>query len=300
MLEFAVVIMVLSILVVSLIAYIIFLQLQIQNINHQLVKRLREHTNQPINLSLINSKLNTLAANINKCLKAEEVLRIKAIREEKNFKEMISNVSHDLRTPLTAIKGYQQLIEKDRLSSKQEEKLKIAQKHTDELGSLIEHFFEYTYLLNSEPKLNIERINLTNLSAECIAEAVTIFEENNLKVNFCEAPPVFVMADKEVVIRIIQNLIRNCIEHAEGSIDVQVSSSKNAVLSFKNSVKNSCDIDIKRIFDRFYTADKSRNKTTGLGLSIVKLLAEQLNGRVSASLKNNIINIKVEFPNKCS
>lgn len=215
-LEFAVIIIVLSILIVSLIAYIIFLQLQIENINHQLFKRLKEHTRQPISLALINDKLNTLAANINKCLKAEEILRIKATREEKNFKKMISNISHDLRTPLTAIKGYQEVMEKEELSSSQKEKLKIAQKHTDELGSLIKHFFEYTYILNSEPKLNIERINLTNLSAECIAEAVTIFEENNLKVNFCEAPSVFIMADKEIVIRILQNLIRNCIEHADG------------------------------------------------------------------------------------
>jgi signal transduction histidine kinase len=92
-------------LIIILVAYIVYSQLQIRHLNRQLNKRLREHTRQPVSLDLINSDLNELAVNINKSLKAEENLRLKVIQEEKKFKEMIANVSHDLRTPLTAIKG---------------------------------------------------------------------------------------------------------------------------------------------------------------------------------------------------
>lgn len=97
---------------------------------------------------MINKGLNDLTANINKCLKSEDTLRLKGFRADKKFKELIANILHDLRTPLTAIKGYQQLMEKGELTEEQRKKLEIVQKHTEELGQLIEHFFEYSYLLN--------------------------------------------------------------------------------------------------------------------------------------------------------
>lgn len=291
-----VVVCIFSVLIILSILYIVFLQLQLHDINKLLAKRLTEHTRQPISLALFNKELNALASNINKCLKEEENLRIETLREEKYFKEMISNISHDLRTPLTAIKGYQQLIEKGTLTNGQRYKLEVAQKHADELGVLIEHFFEYAYLVNAEPELKLERINLTNLVTECLAEAIPVLEENNLAVHIAQAPPVFAKACKESVIRIVQNLIRNCVEHSDGDIEVEVLPEKNAVISFKNSVKKDSQIDEKHIFDRFYTADKARSKTTGLGLSIVRLLAEQMGGSTSAAIKKGILDIRVELP----
>lgn len=292
----AIVVGIMSILIIILITYIIIFQQQLHSINRQLTERLKEHTRKQISLELINGELNTLAANINKCLKAEENLRLDAIREEKHFKEMIADISHDLRTPLTAIKGYQQLMGKGMLTEDQLQKLQIARKHADELERLIESFFEYSYLVNSEPVLQPERINLMNLVAECLAESINLFEKNNLTVHFKESLPVFVLADKDMTVRIIQNLIRNCIQHSDSDIEVRVLAEKNAVISFSNYVKNPSEIDVKRIFDRFYTADKARSKTTGLGLSIVKLLAEQMGGSTYASLRSSIIDIRVELP----
>lgn len=289
-------IIILSILVLILALYITFLQLQMRSVNKQLTKRLSEHTRQPLSLELFNKELNSLAVNINKCLKAEENLRLESFREEKRFKELVSNISHDLRTPLTAIKGYQQLMEKEPLSDNQKNKLQIAQKYANELGILIEHFFEYSYLVNSKPNLNVERINLTNLVVECLAESIPIFEANNLSVHFEDTPPIFVLADREMVIRIIQNLIRNCIQHSESDIEVSLLTTKNAAISFKNLVKNPSEIDVTRIFDRFYTTDKARKKNTGLGLSIVELLAKQMGGNVSASLEDGYLDIRVELP----
>lgn len=276
--------------------YIIFSQFQLRSINRQLTKRLTEHTRQPISLELFNKELNALVVNINKCLKAEETLRLDSIREEKHFKEMIANISHDLRTPLTAIKGYQQLMGKGMLSDYQRQKLQIAEKHANELGSLIEHFFEYSYLLNAESEPNLERINLVNLTAECLAESINLLEGRNLAVRFDETPPVFALADKEMTVRIIQNLIRNCSEHSDSDIEVRILAAKNAVISFRNLVKNSSEIDVKQLFDRFYSADKARGKASGLGLSIVNLLAEQMGGSTEASLKNGFLEIRVELP----
>ena len=294
MLEIAVGI--LSIMLLFSVVYIFFFQLQLRNMNRQLMKRLTEHTRQPISLELMNRELNDLAANINKYLKAEETLRLNDIREEKQFKELIANISHDLRTPLTAIKGYQQLMEKGELSDNQRKKLQVAQKHADELGSLIEHFFEYSYLINAEPTLTIERISLTNLVTECLAAFVPTLEESNLAVRFEEAPPIFVLADKEMVTRIIQNLIRNCIQYSIGDIKVSLLTTEKAILSFRNPVKSDSGLNAEKLFDRFYTGDKARSKSTGLGLSIVRLLAEQMGGSVDAKLKNGMLDIQVKLP----
>lgn len=292
----AIVVGLLSCLLILFVLYIIFIQCQLRNINRQLAKRFTEHTRQPIRLELFNKDLNELGMNINKCFKAEETLRLNSVREEKRIKELIANISHDLRTPLTAIRGYQQLVEKGTLSEEQMQRLKIAQKHTDELGNLIEHFFEYSYLINADPQPNIEKINLSNLITECLAESVGSFEQHNLTVHIKEAPTVFVLADREMTMRIIQNLIRNCIAYSDGDIRVQIYSKDNSGFSFTNPVKNETELDTKRLFDRFYTADKARKHSTGLGLSIVRLLAERMGGCVSAELNENMLKISIILP----
>lgn len=286
----------LVVVVCVLASYIVILQQQLHSINRQLDKRLSEHTRQPIHIQLFSKELNKLAININNCLKAEENLRLKGIREEKQFKELIANISHDLRTPLTAIKGYQQLMASDDLTEEQRKKLQIAQKHADELGRLIEHFFEYAYLLSAEPELRLERINLTNLVAECLAGSVPLLEEHKLEVHLKEAPPIFVLADKEMVRRIIQNLIRNSVQHAYGDIEVCLQATDQAVLSFRNPVKPKAALDPSRLFDRFYTGDQSRGRSGGLGLSIVRLLAEQLGGRARAVMQDGMLEILIELP----
>lgn len=121
-------------------------------------------------------------------------------------------------------------------------------------------------------------------------------EENNLTVHFKEAPPLFVHADKEIVRRILQNLVRNCIQHSNGDLEVSILAANKATVLFRNPVKSSTLLDVNRLFDRFYTGDQARSKSTGLGLSIVRLLAEQMGGRTSASLQDGALEIKVELP----
>lgn len=291
--------MTLAIVILSFITFILFLyisvlQRQLQSINSQLKKRLKSNSRQPVTVELINKELNNLAESINQCLKAEETLRLESVKEEKRFKELIANISHDLRTPLTAIKGYQQLLEKSTLTDEQREKLGISQKYAVELGTLIEHFFEYSYLLNAEQTLKPEKLNLTNLVTECLATSVNAFEEHGLKLLFEENAPIFVSADREMLVRIFQNLIRNCLAHSAGDVTVRLMTA--GAVAFRNPVKDAQEIDTKRMFERFYTGDRARSKTTGLGLAIVKLLTEQMGGTVYAYFVDDQLEIKVELP----
>jgi signal transduction histidine kinase len=291
-----IVVSILIIIVFLLALYIVMIQLQLRSVNDQLQKRLAKHTRQPVSVELINKDLNKLTVNINKYLKAEEMLRLKVIREDRKFRELIVNISHDLRTPLTAIKGYQQLVRKGELSEVQMKKLEIAVKHTEELENLIEYFFEYSYLSNSEPEINLERTNLNNLVAEGLVAFIPNIEEKNLAVQFEETSPIFVFVDKKMVRRIIQNLIRNCIQHSDGVIEVRLLMEEKAIISFKNPINDSSKVDEEQLFDRFYTGDKARSKSTGLGLAIVKLLAEQMGGGAHAVIQNNDLDIRVSLP----
>ncbi|MDU1201501.1 MAG: HAMP domain-containing sensor histidine kinase [Clostridiales bacterium] len=288
----------LSISVLILFLYIIFILKQLKSISKQLDKRLIENTRQPLNIELFNKTITNLSKNINRCLKLEEKRRLESINDQKQFKELISNISHDLRTPLTSIKGYQQLLEKTPLDKHQVQLLKTAQKSTDELGLLIENFFEYSYLVTAKTEPNLEKININNLIVECVLSYIAIFEEKNLNVNIKETPPVFVLGDKNMLIRIIENLLNNCAKHSLGDIDIKIEFLQNAKITFTNPINQDTNINVDKLFHRFYTSDSTRNKSTGLGLSIVEFLVKQMDGNVGAYLNktDHTLSIFFEIP----
>ena len=297
------IVILLCLIIVFLIIYIGFILNQLNSINKQLHKRLSENTRQPLNVGLFNKTIIKLASNINHYLKLEEKRRLDSINEQKQFKELISNISHDLRTPLTSVKGYQQLLQKSDLDKEQLHNLQIAQKSTDELGNLIEHFFEYSYLITSNIKPNLEKINISNLIVECVLSYIGVLEEKNININMEESPPIYVRGDKDMLIRIVDNLLNNCSKHSLGDIDIKIDydkipDSKNAKIIFTNPISQNRDINVEKLFHRFYTTDSTRNKSTGLGLSIVEFLVKQLNGDVGACLDKNakLLSIYFEIP----
>lgn len=279
---------------IILAAYLISLQKQLRSINNQLSIRLAENKLQPLSIELINNNLNNLTSNINRILKKEEEWEIQRTIEEKNFKEMIANISHDLRTPLTAIKGYQQLIGSEYLSEKQKEKLMIAEKHTDDLTLLINHFFEYSYALNAERNLRYEKVEISQLVAECIAGHASMFEDRGISVNFEMDSFAYAHIDKEAGMRVVQNLVKNAAQYSAGDVTVRIHISDVITLIFSNAVNS--QIDAERIFNRFYAGDKMRSKSGGLGLSIVRLLTEQMGGEAYANMDGNILSVFVSFP----
>ncbi len=217
--------------------------------------------------------------------------------EEKKFKELIANISHDLRTPLTAVKGYQQLLEQENLTKEQQINLQVSRKHTEQLGELIDQFFTYSYFLHTRPEMEKERCNLTSLVSECLLSFITALEEKSITVHFDDSKPVFVSADKKMVTRILQNLIRNGMQHGTGDIEAALYEQENyVIISFRNRITYPDELDESKIFDRFYSADKVRNHSSGLGLSIVRLLAEEMDGSASAVKYEDCLEIRVSLP----
>lgn len=278
--------------------YLILLQRELRRLNRQLKRRLEEASRQPLSLELLNPELNQLASHINQCLKAEESLRLEAVREEKRFKELISHLSHDLRTPLTAIKGYLQLMAREELTMAQTDKLTVVQKHADILGERAEQFFEYAVLASAEQEPNMAHVSLNRLVAECLAAAVPDFEQRQMEVALEETEQLFIWADAELTARLLQNLIRNAITHAAGDLQIRIEAEHGkAAIVFCNPVAAGIRIDPERLFERFYTTDQARTgKGAGLGLHIVKLLAEQMGGHVGAAMQDRELEIRVYLP----
>ncbi|KON13301.1 histidine kinase [Clostridium botulinum] len=276
--------------------YIVNLQRQMKNINKQIEIRIKEKSRQALNLELFDRNLNLLVANINKIFMVEENLRVEAIGHEEKLKDMIANISHDLRTPLTAVKGYIQLLYKTIINSREKEMTSIVLNHINELEQLINNFFELSYLEISKPDVKLKKINLTNMVSNSIVDYIYHFEEKNLQVEFKVENPIYVYGDEEKTKRIIQNLIKNCLSHSSGNVIVDIfNKDKSVILSFKNPILDTNEIYVENLFDKFYIAEKSQSRSTGLGLSIVKLLTEQMNGEVNAFLNENNLDIQIEL-----
>lgn len=280
--------------IVGLLFYIFYIQRQLRLMNVQLSQRLHEQYTQPISVELLNKEMNQLVANINRILIESQKSRSYIKREEKYYKEMISNISHDFRTPLTAIKGYQQMLLKEPLTEKQLAKLEVAQKHVGRLEQLLATFFEYSYLHSNEDQPKKDRINISNIVFEEIAGAFVQFEQKGIAVNLPNFEPLIINSNEEMVLRIVQNLVRNSIMHARGDVTIKMwLEEEYAYICFQNPIDENIQLNPNQLFDRFYTTDNSRRKNTGLGLSIVKLLAEKLGGSVTAKIENGMIEFLV-------
>lgn len=280
--------------IVGLLFYIFYIQRQLRLMNIQLSQRLYEQYTQPISVELLNKEVNELVANINRVLIESQKSRTYIKREEKYYKEMISNISHDFRTPLTAIKGYQQMLLKEPLTEKQLAKLEVAQKHVGRLEQLVETFFEFSYLHSNDEKPKKARINISNIVFEEIASAFAQFEEKGIVVNLPKFEPLIINSDEEMLLRIVQNLVRNSIMHAQGDVTIKLwLEEEHAYICFQNPINENIQLNPSQFFDRFYTTDNSRSKNTGLGLSIVRLLAEKLGGSATAKIDDGMIEFLV-------
>lgn len=251
-------------------------------------------------------ELRTLADNINYMAGELEKEIDEERRAERTKNELITNVSHDLKTPLTSIMGYLRIIKDERYES--EEKLKdyidIAYGKSEKLKLLIDDLFEYTKLTDCQTKLNKQKIYLNELLSQLIDELVPIFEENGLSVvqNF---PPrkVMVDIDGDKMVRVFENLLTNAIRYSDkpGIIDVgMIENGGEVIVSLKNKGETIPENELSHVFDRFYRVEKSRSSDTGgsgLGLAIAKNIVELHDGKIWAESNDGQITFYVSIPN---
>ncbi len=273
------------------------LRKNMKEIKNELVRTREMDYNRQITVDLVDKTLSEMTVELNRNLDYQKNLKRAAESSERILRQSVSDIAHDLRTPLTVINGNLQMLKREEnLSGKSREYLAASTAKCDEMKRMADDFFELSLLESDSKPVKTAIINITNLLMQFIADNEAVVRENRLQpqIEFPERT-VFAMGDEQLIMRMLGNLLNNVIKYARDSFRVALELSENECgIVFENSVQDSAQINTEKLFERTYMADKSRNaKGAGLGLYIVKLLAQKQGGRVAAFFENDKLNIAV-------
>lgn len=253
---------------------------------------LSEDTNVQISVSSGDKTVIRFAKAINLQLTKLRKIKKQYSDGDRELKEAVTNISHDLRTPLTAICGYLDLIEKQDLPEDTERYVAQIRNRSEAMKELTEELFRYS-IISSMPALSYESLSLNR-----VLEETLLSFEGELKLKGI-TPDITIPSDavqrtldSSAVTRIFSNILNNAIKYSDG--DLFVCLQQDGTVTFSNTAKELSTVEVSKLFDRFYTVDSAR-KSTGLGLSIAKLLTERMDGTITASYEDSMLTITISF-----
>ena len=257
--------------------------------------------NRILKFSCPDKNFESFLMSINQYLQFTRRERIKYLRREIEIRKEIENVSHDLRTPLTSILGYIELIDRNALSDDERNYLEVVIRKSKSLQRLIGKFYDLSRLEADEYGLENKTVNIHKMISELMLNNYNEFEKKGVNINLnIGNKEVNVSGDEDALERIFTNLISNVLKYATNNLWLSIESEENKVIvKFTNDTLQLAQIDVIHLFDRFYMKDEARtNQSTGLGLTITKLLVEKLGGMISADLdEEENLEIRIEFKN---
>ena len=264
-----------------------------EEIRHAFADRLETDTNTLIDISSRDRKMRRLAETINTQLRQLRTERQRFVRGDAELKEAVTNIAHDLRTPLTAISGYLQLLEREETSEPVNRYLGMIANRTDALRALTEELFRYS-ILSSRPETLLEPVILNNELEKILADAYDMLNQRGIVPEITmPAKRVARSLDRAALSRIFENILANAVKYSDG--DLFIALGEDGVITFANTSATLDPLIVGRLFDRFFTVETGRG-STGLGLSIAKLLTERMDGSISAEYCGGKLVIKLCFP----
>lgn len=218
------------------------------------------------------------------------------IHQEKQNRELISNISHDLKTPITAIKGYVEGIMDGVADTpeKMDKYIKTVYNKANDMDRLINELTIYSKIDNNRIPYHFHRINVSEYFGDCVEEVGLDLESRHIRLNYSNivSPDVQIIADPEQMRRVINNIIGNSVKYMDkkqGEIDIRILDEVDAIrVELEDNGKGIAPKDLPKIFERFYRTDTSRNSSqggSGIGLSIVKKIIEDHGGYIWATSK---------------
>ena len=275
--------------IMALLVKIRILQKAAEEIENAFADRLITDTNTLIDISSRDKYMRNLANAVNVQLRKLRTERHRFQQGDTELKNAVTNISHDLRTPLTAICGYLDLLEQEETSEAVERYIEVIRNRAEILTQLTEELFRYSVILSSETNMVREPIAINGVLEESIAAFYTALNERNITPNI-QIPENKVIRnlDRSALSRVFSNLLNNAMKYSDGDLDITLS--EEGEIIFTNTASGLNEVQIGKLFDRFYTVEAAR-KSTGLGLGIARTLIEQMNGTISASYKNNRLSI---------
>lgn len=287
---------ILSLATAFLILKLVGLYVQIHRITKQLDDFISERTHKILDVSLSDPFLESMAANINRSIYLQEKMRINEVQRERAIRDDIANISHDLRTPLTAMIGYLSLSKEEKDFLQKSLYIDIALQKAMSLQSLVDNFFEMSYIDSDACQIQLISLDVNKIIRDELLASYCEFENHSIT-PLIELPehPVMILGNELAIERIIQNLIANAISYSTGQIEVCLKmKGEGAELIVRNSSHFISDQEREKIFDRFYRASTERiSGHAGLGLYIAKQLILKQGGSVRSDYKDGMFAIIV-------
>ena len=264
----------------------------VNEICEQVTQILSNETNMKISVTSSDKYVRRLASELSAELDELKKQRIKYQRGDRELKEAITNISHDLRTPLTAVFGYLDLLDTQDVSDDARRYIESIRGRAEKMKELTEALFRYSVLCFSE-ELSFEKADVCAVLQESVLSFYSEFERRGIT-------PKIIMPEKEVIrrvdvsalSRVFDNIISNALKHGDGDLNIELTD--DCRISFSNKANELSVLDVQRLFDRFFSLSTAR-QSTGLGLSIAKVLTEKINGKIEAEYKNKELFITLSF-----
>lgn len=272
------------------------IQAKIKRINKKLEEILETGSDEKVMVFTDNPVLMELGGQINRLLIDRQKIRADFKREEISSKKMLANISHDIKTPLTVILGYLEIM---RLNHADHEMLKKVETKANQVMNLINQFFTLAKLESGDTNINLGKVNINEICRENVLEFYDILSQKDFDVDlFIPETAIFVQGEKEALQRILYNLLSNVIRYGSDGkyLGVFLRQDKgNVYIDVIDKGKGIEQEFASNVFDRLYTMEDSRNREiqgNGLGLTIAKNLAKKLEGDI---FLNSIPNVKTTF-----
>lgn len=280
--------------VLFLLLYLLILRHSIREAAEELDEKLKTDTNTLLSISTGDRAVRALAAQINNQLRVLRKERLKLQVGSDELTTAVTNISHDLRTPLTAICGYLDLLMQEPQSEKSERYLAVIRERTDAMRGLTEELFRYSVIAGTIEELHLEPVCLNDILEQSLVGFYGALTGRGITPEI-QMPEQEVVRELDVaaIRRILDNLLSNAVKYSDG--DLCVSLTDKGEIIFSNHAVGLDSVQVKRLFDRFYTVETAR-QSSGLGLSIAKLLTEHMGGSITATYHNGNLSVSVIFP----
>ena len=284
---------ILALIIAVLIIKVALLHRAADEIREELGARLDTDTNTLITISCGDRHIRRLAAELNTQLRLLRKERRRLQSGDLELKEAVTNISHDLRTPLTAICGYLDLLSKEEKSEAVERYLSVIGNRAEAMKQLTEELFRYSVITSASNDIACEDVDLNSVLEESISAYYAALKGCGI------VPDIFIpekkirrRLDRNALSRVFGNIISNAIKYSGGDLEIVLSETGEIV--FTNTALQFDEVQVGKLFDRFYTVESAK-KSTGLGLSIAKTLVEQMNGEITARYYDDKLSIHIVF-----
>ena len=288
-----IIITILIIILVFMIIKLYFIRKSLKEIQNSISEILSTDTNNLLTISSSDKEIINLANSLN--------FELKNLREEKlqyengnqELKTVMTNISHDMRTPLTAISGYLELIKENNDENKKKKYIEIIERKTNDLILLTEQLFDFSKTMDMKINIKKEKCCINEIIEESLINYYSIFKKNNIvpKIEICNKK-IYKYVDKNTIIRVFENILSNVSKYSNG--DFKVVLDEYGRITFSNRATSLDATTVQKIFNRYFTVENAK-KSTGLGLSIAKQLIELNDGTISAKYIKNHLIIEIYF-----